>query len=232
VIINHACAQRFWPTGDAVGHSLPKTDLWSDSLAGRKVLAVISDPFLLPVVYRAIPTTDARVLLIRAPQIHITSAVDGLSAPDTEVIVVSGRKWLASAAGPATVAAWLTLGFAACGLVLGSLGLFSLLEYTVAQRTRELGIRRALGANAAHIVLAITQSGFVPVARGTALGVVTGVAIGIYMQRFEVPEGMHAGDVLTYLGVIMLVAIAAALASIGPASRAIKLEPAMTLQER
>jgi putative ABC transport system permease protein len=118
--------------------------------------------------------------------------------------------------------------FATCALVLAIVGLYGVLSYTVAQRTREIGVRVALGAKRADVMAAI----FRPAMRLTLLGMILGLVSASLTTRYV--EGMLFGltplDPRTFLGVSMLFLIVAAVASYIPARRASRVDPLVALR--
>jgi hypothetical protein len=234
VVINQACSKRLWSHENAVGQRMPDVAGLSDNtVIGRTVAEVVADGFADPVIYRPISPSEARVLIVRATPDQVNVALENSrkAVPAVRVAALPGRKWLASAAGPATVAAWITLGFGATGLALGALGLFSLLEYTVEQRLHELGVRRALGARSGHIISAILQPVASPIGKGALVGVAAAIVGAVVMKRADLPNGIAPGDAVAYLAVLIVVGAALIAASVRPAIRALAAEPAITLRQ-
>jgi predicted permease len=120
--------------------------------------------------------------------------------------------------------------FAALALVLASLGLYGLLAYAVAQRSREIGLRIALGATPRAVVTMVA-------ARGVALaavGLVAGVAAGWAATRTmsSVLYGVPAIDLLTFGAVVALLGTVALVACVIPAARASRVDPMIVLREQ
>lgn len=118
--------------------------------------------------------------------------------------------------------------FAGVGLVLASAGLYGLIAYSVAQRTRELGIRLALGAARPRIVRSILRQGLLL----AVSGVVIGGAIAAFATRMlrTFVWGVSTGDPATYAAVGLLLIVVAALASLIPAVRALRVSPVVALR--
>jgi ABC-type antimicrobial peptide transport system permease subunit len=115
-------------------------------------------------------------------------------------------------------------------LFLGMIGFFSLLQYAVQQRTREIGIRRALGAEPWHLVRSLVVPAARPLARGLVFGSAGAAVIGFYMRQVDMPSGVNPIDPLTYAAVAGVLAIAALAASYRPARYAIAIEPSQALR--
>jgi predicted permease len=118
--------------------------------------------------------------------------------------------------------------FAIVALLLACLGLYGVLNYTVVQQRREIGLRMALGARAAQVVTRLTRDTIVMVATGAAIGLVAGLSFGRVIERllFEV----KAMDAVALLTPLTMLSIAVALAAIPPALRAVRIDPAETLR--
>src|SRR5690606_32510570 len=113
--------------------------------------------------------------------------------------------------------------FAVVALILAAMGLYGVIAYAVAQRTREIGIRLALGANASSVVRTVTGRG----ALLAAIGVGTGLVAALLLTRFVrgMLYGVATTDPLALLAVIALIGTAVLLASWVPARRALRVPP-------
>jgi len=128
---------------------------------------------------------------------------------------------------PRRFIARLTAGFALLALLLALIGVYGVMAYVVAQRTREIGIRMALGAARGEVVRLVLGRGLRIVLAGTALGLV-GAYLGaraIESQLF----GVAAGDVVTFVLVPLVLVAVAAVACWVPARRAARVDPAVAL---
>jgi putative ABC transport system permease protein len=124
--------------------------------------------------------------------------------------------------------ATLTLLFGALGLVLAAVGLYGVMAYTVEQRTSEIGVRMALGADRGRVVRMVLYGAFSQVGMGLALGIPAALGAGRLMthQLF----GVQPGDPVRLALAIVLLCVAALLASLLPASRAAGVEPMVALR--
>jgi ABC-type antimicrobial peptide transport system permease subunit len=123
---------------------------------------------------------------------------------------------------------WLMASFGLAALVLSTLGLYGLVAYSVAQRTREIGIRLALGAEALQVKRMVIWRGLRLMAAGCAIGLLAALALARLIARFLF--NVHAWDPLTFSGVLVLVAVVAVLAVWLPARRASRVDPAIALR--
>ena len=119
--------------------------------------------------------------------------------------------------------------FAALALVLATLGLYGLLAYAVTQRSREIGLRIALGATAREVVTMVAARGLVLAAAGLALGVAGGWAATRGMT--SVLYGVQPTDPSTFAAVVMLLGTVAFVACLVPAARAARVDPMVVLRQ-
>ena len=123
---------------------------------------------------------------------------------------------------------WLLGLFAGIGLLLGASGIYGVLAYTVARRTREIGIRRALGAPSRGVVAQVMGSGLAPVAAGIVLGLVVSYwTTGYWSTQLF---GVSPGDPLVYLSVTAGVLLVAMAAMLLPVLRALRVSPLTALR--
>ncbi len=123
----------------------------------------------------------------------------------------------------------LTIGIAAAlALILGVVGLYGVLPYAVAERTREIGVRMALGAAARRVQLMIVGQGARVLAVGIAIG--AGIALAATRALGTLLFGVSAFDVGTYLGVSAVMVVVGLAASYLPARRASRVDPMESLR--
>jgi predicted permease len=119
-------------------------------------------------------------------------------------------------------------GFAVLGLALACIGLYGLLSYEVARRTREIGVRTALGAQRSDVLGLFLRRGLIVVLLGSAAGV--GAAAAVTRLLANLLYGVQAMDPLTFLGAAVLFAVVGLVACFLPASRAMQVDPAVALR--
>jgi putative ABC transport system permease protein len=124
--------------------------------------------------------------------------------------------------------AYLIGGFAAVALLLALLGLYGVLAYGVAQRTRELGLRMALGAQQSDVLRLILQNGLKLTMIGTMIGIVGALIVARLIASLLF--GVAPTDFATFAAVCVLLLSAAACASLIPAYRATKVDPMVALR--
>jgi len=124
--------------------------------------------------------------------------------------------------------AWLLGGFATVALVLAAVGIYGVLAYSVTARTREFGLRAALGAEPKRIIALVIKSGIGPVLIGIAIGGAGALALSGLLESLL--YGVGPRDPLTFSGVPLLLAAVALLAAYLPARRAARLDPMAALR--
>jgi ABC-type antimicrobial peptide transport system permease subunit len=124
--------------------------------------------------------------------------------------------------------AWLVGGFAALALLLGVVGLYGVIAYSVSQRTREIGVRMALGAQQSSVYRMILKEAGWLTGFGIVAGLVCSIAVATLMRK--VLFGIHTWDVSTLAAVALLLGASALLASYFPARRAASVNPVEALR--
>jgi predicted permease len=234
VIVNGPFAQRHWPGESALGKTVSSS--MNAGLAGRDVVAVVRDGSPAagdPVAYVPAAAEEMGVFLVREGARRIKNRAPGMLAaldPSLQAEVSTGTAWIARAAPGSALMARLVGEFGVLTLVLATFGLFSLSEYTVRRRTREIGILTALGARPRHVLRAI----FGPATRALASGVLWGTSgaacVGFVMKRWQLPAGVDPVDVVNYSTVALVLVIAGLIAAYAPARHAMRIQPSEALR--
>jgi putative ABC transport system permease protein len=118
--------------------------------------------------------------------------------------------------------------FAVISLALASLGLYGVLAYAVGQRTKEFGIRMALGADRTRLLTMVIREGTALAAAGIVLGIAGSLAAARFLSTLLV--GISATDARTFVGVAVVLIVVAIAASYLPARRAMKVDPMVALR--
>ena len=118
--------------------------------------------------------------------------------------------------------------FAGVAMLLAAIGIYGVIAYSVTQRTREIGIRMALGAQRTDMLGMMLRQSLTVVAIGLTIGLIS--AVGVTRLLRSLLYGVGANDVLTYAAAVLLLAAAAFLASYIPARRAMKVDPMVALR--
>ena len=243
VIINEALARKYFPGEDPIGKRMGDTELTPKSI--REIVGVVEDfkdagldQEQWPAEYEPFNQSPYTYfhLIVRTVQDErailptLTAAIHQLSpqAAVEEGSTMTQRINDSQTAYIHRSAAWLVGGFAALALVLGVVGLFGVIAYSVSQRTREIGVRMALGAPRSSVYQLI----FKEAGRLIAVGVVVGLAgsVGAAMLMRKLLFGVQAWDAGTLIGVAVVLAVSALLASYFPARRAASVNPTEALR--
>jgi predicted permease len=240
-IISQAMARRYWPDGNALGRLLRRPDPADPDLLVVGVASDINVRSLgeVPrdVVYEnfaqvaSMPagTFVARTSANAASLSQALSAAGREVAPDLRVMQATTiTQHLAMSRLPSQMGSVLLSVFAVLGVALAAIGVYGMVRYTVAMRTREVGIRIALGADAAGVARQLATHGVRLVLMGGAIG----VAASLLAARFlaTLLFGIGTFDPVTLIGAPLALGVAAWLAAYLPARRASRADPLVALR--
>ncbi len=243
-VINESLARRFWPAypngEDPVGHRI----LAGASAAPVEIAGVVAD-------VRQSGLADAAELGLYRPRAQVPDLpavfavrTEGdpwryVSAIRNQVVAIDRQQTITAvrtldqvvdaSEGKRRSVMWLLSLFASAGLALAVIGIYGLVAYSVEQRKREIGIRRALGAREADVLRLVLRQGL----ELAVVGAVAGIAGALALTRllagylFQV----SASDPATFAGIAALLVLAALAASWFPARRAVRIEPALAVRD-
>jgi predicted permease len=238
VVINETMAKRFWPDQDAIGKRFKffGQDNFQQVVGiakDSKYNFIGEDP--TPYIYQA--TTQVYQpqlsLFVKAPNPQaVIGTVRGevqqldRNLPLTGVFTLS--EIFDQSLWAPRMGAWLLAVFAGLSLVLAVIGIYGVMAYCVSQRTRELGIRMALGASRADVVRLVVLQGL----RLTIAGVIVGLAVSLAATRLVATLlfSVSPTDLVTFIAVPAILALAALGASYLPALRATRIDPVIALR--
>ena len=241
-LINATMARRFWPNENAIGkrfrwgHPGPH-DEWINvvGVVGDTKMYGLANPARLE-IYVPYPqrATNDMSLVLRSSidPASLTSAVRaaviGIDR-DQPVFGVATMKQLVDDSVSTRRVTLILMGlFSALALILASIGIYGVISYSVGQRTNEIGIRVALGAQRRDILRMILVQGGQMALLGIGIGVVAGQALTGIMASLL--YGVSARDPLTFGGVAILIALVALAACYVPARRAMRVDPMVALR--
>jgi predicted permease len=233
LIVNQSAARRWWPGDSPIGKSVLANN------TARKIVGVVADTYThdLSTSNEAmlyLPITgglDAPVVLVHdrtpASTERIAAMVKQIE-PRAQVRAEPLSANFDRQMEPSVIGAALAgfLGLLALGIA--SVGMSGVFAYVVGRRTREIGVRMALGAQPAQIVRLVLGSTLRPLACGLGAGLV--LAGGVSILLAGLLPGVKASDPLAYANVVLLLGFAVALASAVPARRATKVDPVRALR--
>jgi len=241
VVVSAATAQRFWPGESPIGKRLKwgppsSPEPWVE-VVGVVGAARYRDPRVESLdVYVPYMQSPWRLnhLVVRAagdPRALTTSLRSALAEVDPEaraVQVATVGDLAAAALRQPRFQMTLVGAFAVLALLLGAVGIFGVVSFATAQRTRELGVRMALGAKGTDVKRLVIGETLRVVAVGITIGI-AGAAAGVRVLRGLV-YGVSAADPLTFVAVPILVTVVAVLAAAIPARRASRVDPITVLR--
>jgi len=245
IVINEAMAKQFWPNDDPVGKRMAIGDSSKDS-SWRTIVGIVGDVRHASLTEEPVPfafidyrqdleswSRMAFVIKTSTDTASMTSAVRSslLSVdPQQPVYAIEPmNKLLGNSVAPRRFVMSLIGGLALVALMLAIVGIYSVISFSVSERTREIGIRMALGAKRSDVLRMILGQGM----RVSALGIVIGLAIALGLTRwlrsllFEV----SATDPKTFVLVAMMVSLVALIACYLPARRATRVDPLVALKD-
>jgi macrolide transport system ATP-binding/permease protein len=243
IVINETLAKKYFPGEDPIGHKIGNGALDPKSI--REIIGVVADvregaldAEVWPAEYEAMYqgpdnffAVAVRTLQDEKSILPVLVSTIRRVDPNLGVYGEQTMQQQMDATEAALIhrfSAWLVCGFAAMALVLGVVGLYGVIAYSVSQRTREIGVRMALGAQRGSVYgMVMRQAGWLTVI-GLGVGLVCAVGASLLMQK--VLFAVAAWDVPTLAAVASVLGIASVVASFLPAHRAASVNPCDALR--
>ncbi len=243
VIINQALAKKYFPGEDPIGKQIGNDDLDPKSI--KNIVGIVEDvrdggldqelwPTVYYPIYQDADTTlsvivrtsqdENSVLPLMAKAIHQVDPAIGTMGEESMISHINDS----NSAYLHRSTAWLVGGFAALALILGVVGLYGVIAYSVSQRTREIGVRMALGAQKSTVYqLILKEAG-----RLTLLGIAAGLVLSVGAATLvsKLLFGIHSWDLPTMAGAAGVLAVSALAASFIPARKAASVNPVEALR--
>ena len=239
-VINEAAARKFWPSEDPIGQHVK---LSRSATAWTTIVGVVTDARTeslqdanVPVIYAsAYQRSQKHLAIFLRGHIDVATAADRVreqvqaidstlpvfgaqALSETVSTSLSDRRFAIEAVGL----------FAVTALLLAAIGIYGVIAYLVSERTHEIGIRLALGADKGTILRAILGQGLGLVAAGLGLGLVCAVIVSRLMSGLL--YGVHPADPATFIVVAAALTLVGFCACYIPARRAIRIDPNLTLR--
>jgi predicted permease len=241
VIINRAMARQYFPGEDPVGRQIT----YDDNSPHLEIVGIVDDiqegqldmaargamyvPFnqeprrYFSMIVRTSQTEQSLLPAMAAAVHQIDPGISTFGA-----VTMQEKIHDSPSAYLHRTSAWLVGGFAGMALLLGVVGLYGVIAYSVSQRTREIGVRMALGAQRSSVYgLILKEAGWLTVV-GIAIGLACSVAAAVLMRKLLF--GVHSWDVPTLAAVAVVLGVSALLASYIPARRAASVNPVEALR--
>ena len=246
IIISESLAKKYFPNEDPLGKLIDVgigEGTGRERYKRREVVGIVGDVRMTDLTDAPMPNyyVPQPQLMWQAPTLLVRTAGDPMAVtnairkivlsmdPDSPLYEVKTMDdYLALALGRARFQAILLSIFAGFALLLTAIGLYGVIAYAVVQRTHEIGVRMALGAQRTDVLQMVLQRGVVLTLAGIGTGVVGALALAKVIESllFEIPPR----DPATYVMVVAVLGIVALLASFLPALRATRVDPMVALR--
>ena len=244
VIINQAFAKQYFPNEDPIGKRFGDTSLSPKSI--KQIVGIVDDlreasldGQIWPAVYYPIDQDTGNsgfnlvVRTAQAEQNMLPTFASTIHQVDPGIGTSNEATMLQHIDDSQTAylhrsSAWLVGGFAVLALLLGTIGLYGVIAYSVSQRTREIGVRMALGAQRGSVYQLILKEGARLAVWGIAAGIACSLAATLLLR--SILFGVQSWDIATLATVAIVLAAASLLASYIPAHRAASINPVEALR--
>jgi hypothetical protein len=239
MIVNQEFQRRFLPQMDPIGHKVNGWGKWFTIVGvarDGKYLSFTESPqpyFYIPIrqIYRPEMGVKFYVRTAGAPEMAVGLVRQAAASIDPNVAMFGGAvltEHIGAALFGQKVAASLLSALGAIALLLAAIGLYSVMAYSIIQRTYEIGIRIALGARPLNVIWTALRRGMALAAAGLAIGVVAAMALA--RMASAALFNVSPADPTVYAGVAVFLGVISALASWIPARRAAKVDPIVCLR--
>jgi predicted permease len=241
IIINQTLADKWWPHQSPLGKRI-KQGFPQDKSPYREIVGVVRDlkqdgpdGQQLPEVFEPMAQNPSEAMTVVArtgpdPLTLAKAAENAIQSVDKDLPVSAIQpmtQYVSESLARRRFSTLLLGLFGGLALVLAAVGIYGVMAYTVAQRTREIGIRTALGAQRSQILLILGRGGILALA-GVGLGLAS--ALGLTRLMASLLYGVRATDPWTFAGVAILLTLVALAACYIPARRATKVDPMVALR--
>jgi putative ABC transport system permease protein len=239
MVISEATAKKFWGNADPLGHTLRRS---ADPRTAFTVVGVVGDvhntalnqqsPALYyPMASRVWPLMDIVVRTDGPTDALMPSIRQRVHELDAELALANVRtmdEWLSNSAAQPRLNTVLISIFATVALIIAAIGIYGVLAYSVTQRTREIGVRMAMGATPVAVLKLIVREGMTIALIGIAVGVIGGLGLGRTMSSLVFGVGVR--DPKTFAAVALALSSIALAACVFPAIRASRIDPMAALR--
>jgi putative ABC transport system permease protein len=244
VIVDDVLARHYWPNEDPIGKRISFDSDRNGQPVWREIVGVAGaikhkaldadsrGALYFPQLqvgggaerYLVARTASAPLALVAA----VRAAIQAVDKDQPIYLVKTMDEWVAESVAQKRFSTLLLGLFAAVAMILAAVGLYSVMSYAVSQRTHEIGVRLALGAQRRDVIKLVVRQGLALTLIGVALGVAAALALTRVLQNLL--YGVSATDLATFAAVVLLLAFVALLACWIPARRATKVDPLVALR--
>ena len=243
MLVSESAAKQFWPNEDPIGQRIAFTNVDKPG-DWRSVIGVVSDTRNASVDQPAraavyVPTEQGldtpQFLAVRtsippadfAPELR--KAVASLDKDQPVFVTTSMQSLVGNSVAPRRYSASLLSLFGVLALVLAAVGVYGVVSYSTSRRTREIGVRVALGAGRADVLKLVVGEGLWKAAIGVAIGLAAAFALSRSISNLL--YGVTSGDPVTFAGTAILLFGVTLIACYVPARRAMKIDPMVALRD-
>jgi ABC-type antimicrobial peptide transport system permease subunit len=241
-VISESMASARWPDRDPIGRFIQFGNMDGDR-RGFRIVGVVSDVREISLENAPAPLFYASARQRPGAASRFTIVVSGTDSPETSqavqrivrrldpqlpVAIATAQSALDRSLSTRRFSLMLLGVFSAAALVLATMGLYGIMSYVASQRTREIGIRIALGADKATLVRVVIGRGATLAAVGILVGLISAWMLSRLVQGML--YGVAASDPIAIVGVVLLIGSAVTVASYLPARRALRVAPIITLR--
>ncbi|HYX53532.1 MAG TPA: FtsX-like permease family protein, partial [Candidatus Limnocylindrales bacterium] len=241
-VINEAMAHKYWPAQDPLEHefSIPEDPKHPIRIIGVvrnshmiDAYSPIEPMYFAPLAQRYLPTLTLQVKSSR-PTAELARQIESIVEELAPAMPVYGVRTMTQALDSLNglfmfrVGAVLTGALGSLGLILAIIGVYGVMSYSVSQRTSEIGVRIALGAQKYQILALLSRQVIAVIASGLVLGILITLAASKVVQEFLID--VSPTDALTYGGLSAALGLAAFVAMYVPARRAARIDPVVALR--
>ena len=242
-IVDEELVHRYWPHTDAIGKRITFNMLTDSSIQWIQVVGVVGHlahegldaqkrvQVYFPLAQNGLPFLGYVVRTAGDPMAALPSVRAAVRSVDPELPLANVNtmeKLIESSTGQRRFAMLLLIGFSLLAMTLASIGLYGVMSYTVSQRSRELGVRLALGADSREVLGLVLGQGLRLALAGVVIGLVA--AFGVTRVMKNMLFGLSSTDPLTFVAISLLLVAVALVASYLPALRATRVDPVVALR--
>ncbi|HEX2270572.1 MAG TPA: ABC transporter permease, partial [Pyrinomonadaceae bacterium] len=240
VIVNQKLARELWPNEDPIGK---RFTIWRDEKFPRQVVGVVGDTKQsldkdpgnqMYVPYAQDPTWSSLSLVARTagePTAMAGAVREAIRSVDKTIPTYNLKTMddvVSTSAAPRRLPMMLLSVFAGVAMLLAMLGIYGITSYYVTQRTHEIGVRMALGAQIVDVLKLVLRRAMLLALVGVGIGIAGAVAVTRYLTTLLF--GVQPIDVITFGGVALALMVVALIACLVPARRAAKIDPLIALR--